>query len=149
MRATLRATRKCRTRLERRSGIERAAWVVALLVPLFGCTVGPDYVRPAVESPQSWRVDYEAAADISNTRWWEQFDDPALNELIDIALSENKDVRIAAARIEEFAARVDTFRSGFFPQLDYDGEASRNRASRESFGGVPMGDRTYNTYVAA
>jgi multidrug efflux system outer membrane protein len=124
------------------------AWVLAVFIPLFGCTVGPDYVRPEVDSPEDWRVDYQSAADYSNTRWWEQFNDPVLNNLIEIALQENRDVRIAAARVEEFAARVDIFRSGFFPQLGYDGNASRNRASRESFGGVSVGDRTYNDYAA-
>ncbi len=126
------------------------SWVLSLvLLSQFGCTVGPDYVRPQVESPEQWRVDYAAASDVANTRWWEQFNDPVLNELIDTALRENKDVRIAAARVEEFAARVDIARSGFFPQIGYNGQASRNRASRESFGGIPAGgDRSYNDYSA-
>ncbi|MDH3931697.1 MAG: TolC family protein, partial [Chromatiales bacterium] len=120
-----------------------------LLLSLVGCTQGPDYVRPAVESPVDWRVDYAAAADAANTRWWEQFDDPVLNQLIDTALRENKDVRIAAARVEEFAARLDVSRSGFYPQIGYNGQASRNQASRENFGGIPSGsDRIYNNYGA-
>jgi len=120
-----------------------------LLSALLGCTTGPDYVRPAVDSPQNWRIDYPAAAEASNTRWWEQFDDPVLDELIDTALRENRDVRIAAARVLEFAARVDITRAGFFPQLGYQGDASRNQASREVFGGVAAGDRTYSNYAAA
>jgi multidrug efflux system outer membrane protein len=125
-------------------------WVLSLvLLSQFGCTVGPDYVRPQVDSPEQWRVDYAAAAAVANTRWWEQFNDPVLNDLIDTALRENKDVRIAAARVEEFAARVDIARSGFFPQIGYNGQASRNQASRESFGGIPAGgDRSYNDYSA-
>lgn len=120
-----------------------------LLFSLFGCTVGPDFVRPKVDSPENWRIDYAAAAQVSNLRWWEQFNDPVLDGLIDTALRENKDVRIAAARVMEFAARVDIARSGFFPQIGYNGQASRNRASRESFGGVPAGsDRDYNDYSA-
>jgi multidrug efflux system outer membrane protein len=111
--------------------------------------VGPDYVRPVVDSPVDWRVDYAAAAEVANTRWWQQFDDPILNQLIDTALRENKDVRIAAARVEEFAARLDISRSGFYPQIGYGGQASRNQASRKAFGGVPSGsDRTYNDYSA-
>jgi len=126
------------------------AWAVSLLVlSLVGCTVGPDYVRPQVDSPDTWRVDYRAAADVSNLHWWRQFQDPVLDDLIDIALKENKDVRIAAARVLEFAARVDIFRSGFFPQIGYQGDASRNRASREVFGGVSTGDRGYNNYAVA
>jgi multidrug efflux system outer membrane protein len=128
------------------NNLARIGALSLVLFSLAGCTVGQDYVRPAVDSPAAWRVDYEAAAETANTRWWEQFDDPVLNALIDTALRDNKDVRIAAARVEEFAARVDIFRSGFYPQLGYDGEGSRNRASREEFGGVATGDRSYNDY---
>ena len=125
-------------------------WLLLLLLVPLGCTVGPDYVRPEVDTPDTWRVDYREAADTSNLRWWEQFQDPVLNELIDIALRENRDVRIAAARVLEFAARVDIFRSGFFPQIGYNGDASRNRVSRDAFGGVPPGSsRSYNNYAGS
>ena len=62
-------------------------------------------------------------------RWWEQFEDPVLNELIDIALRENWDIRIAAARVEEFAARVDMAFSEFLPQVGYQGQGFRRRIS--------------------
>ncbi len=127
----------------------------ALLIPvtatlfLSGCMMAPDYVRSPVDSPDAWRVDYPDAADTANVRWWELFNDPVLNELIDTALRENKDVRIAAARVEEFAARVDIFRAGYFPQIGYDGEATRNRVSREVYGGGAVNERKYNNYAAA
>jgi multidrug efflux system outer membrane protein len=82
-----------------------------------------------VVSPDAWRVDYAAAAEVTNMRWWEQFEDPALNELIDIALKENWDIRIAAARVEEFAARVDMAFSEFLPQVEYKGTGFRRRIS--------------------
>lgn len=120
------------------------------LLPLFclcGCTLGPEYVRPALDSPDAWRIDYQSAAGAANLRWWKAFDDPVLNELIDIALRENKDVRIAAARVLEFAARVDIARSGLFPQFGYGAEALRNGASREAIGGSGAAERTYNNYA--
>ena len=129
----------------------RLRFLLWLLLPgvLAGCTVGPDYVRPEVDSPDSWRVDYTSAAEVSNMQWWGQFRDPVLDELIDTALRENRDVRIAADRVMDFAARVDIFRSGFFPQIGYDSEVSRNRASRDVFGGVASGDRYYNNYAVS
>ena len=57
---------------------------------------------PAVDAPAAWRIDYPKAADVANTKWWEQFGDPVLNELIETALRENRDVRIAAARVDQF-----------------------------------------------
>ena len=123
-------------------------WLLMLIVLLGGCSLAPTYVRPPTDNPDAWRVDYKDAADTANTRWWELFDDPVLNQLIDTALKENKDVRIAAARVEEFAARVDIFRAGYFPQIGYDGEATRNRVSREVYGGSAVDQRKYNNYAA-
>jgi outer membrane protein, multidrug efflux system len=124
-------------------------WLLMLVVLLAGCSLAPTYERPPTDNPDAWRVDYKDAADTANTRWWELFNDPVLNQLIDTALKENKDVRIAAARVEEFAARVDIFRAGYFPQIGYDGEATRNRASREVYGGGAVNERKYNNYAAA
>ena len=99
---------------------------VALLASgLAGCMVGPDYVRPTVESPTAWRIDYPMAAEVANTRWWEQFGDPVLNDLVDDALRGNLDVRIAAARVDQFIGALATTRSQLYPQIGYGAEASR------------------------
>ena len=63
---------------------------------------GSELQRPSVETPLSWRFEKKEAREVANTAWWEQFDDPVLNELIQIALKENKNLKIAAARVEEF-----------------------------------------------
>ena len=131
------------------SSLTRLSLVAGVLMALAGCTLGKDYVRPAVHSPETWRVDYEDATETANTRWWKQFNDPVLDVLIDTALKENKDVRIAAARVEEFAARVDIFRSGSYPQIGYDGNLSRNRVSREEYGANDLLDREYTNYSMA
>ena len=73
-----------------------SALAMLAAVALAGCTLGPDYARPAVDTPPAWRIDYAKAAEVANTKWWEQFGDPVLNELIETALRENRDVRIAA-----------------------------------------------------
>jgi multidrug efflux system outer membrane protein len=117
---------------------------------LAACTVGPDYVRPATTVPAAWRIDYVAAADAANTRWWEQFGDPVLNELIESALRENRDVRIAAARVDQFLGALTSTRSQLYPQVGYGADASRNRASREGRPAIPPGvDPYFNLYQAA
>jgi multidrug efflux system outer membrane protein len=122
-------------------------WIVLpVLFSLFGCTVGPDYVKPDVDIPDDWRYSIEDASGTVNARWWEQFDDPVLDALINEALVNNKDVRIAAARVEEFAARVDITRAGFYPQVGYDGAAGRNRSPLETADG---GSRINDSYLAA
>ena len=79
--------------------------------------VGPNYQRPAVETPVAWRFEEREAREVANTAWWEQFDDPVLNELIQVSLRENKDLKIAAARVEEFMGRYGTTRASLFPQV--------------------------------
>jgi multidrug efflux system outer membrane protein len=112
--------------LQTSTGLALAA---AALLP--GCMVGPDYVRPPIDVPPAWRVDYGQAADLVNTPWWQQLQDPVLDELIAIALRENRDVRIAAARIDEFSGRFAVARSALFPQVAASANAARQRASRD------------------
>ncbi len=125
--------------------------LVALVaaVMLAGCTVGPDYVRPAVDTPAAWRIDYPEAAEVANTKWWEQFGDPVLNELIESALRENRDVRIAAARVDQFIGALTSTRSQLFPQVGYGADVSRFRASRVSVPALPPGVDNYFTLYEA
>ena len=119
------------------------ALAALFVVGLGGCAVGKDYARPEVEMPQNWRVNYVQAADVANTRWWEQFNDPALNMLVDDALRENLDIRIAAARVEQFIGALTATRSQLFPQVGYGGDMSRSRASRLGQPPIPDGVDNY------
>ncbi len=114
------------------SGVgHRVIVALALGTLVAGCMVGPDYERPEVVMPESWRVDLEQAADLANSRWWAHFEDPVLNELILVSLQENLDIRQAAARVEQFLGALRSTRSQFYPQFDYGGDVSRNRLSEE------------------
>ena len=66
-----------------------------LFLSLSGCMVGPDYEKPDVETPAQYRFEYENSVEVANNDWWEQFNDPVLNDLIDTALLENRDVQRA------------------------------------------------------
>ena len=91
---------------------------------LAGCTVGPNYVRPTVDTPPAWRIDYPKAADVANLKWWEQFGDPVLNELVETALRDNRDLRIAAARVDQFIGALTTTGSQLYPQIGYGADAT-------------------------
>lgn len=119
--------------------------LAAMLLAAAGCAVGPDYVRPGVSVPPKWRMDYPAAAEVANTAWWQQFGDPTLDQLIDTALKDNRDVRIAAARVDQFLGALETTRSQFFPQLSYGAEASRNKQSKVGVPALPAGSDPYYT----
>jgi multidrug efflux system outer membrane protein len=115
---------------------------------LAGCAVGPDYEQPKVETPPAWRIEYAEAVQVANTKWWTAFGDPVLDQLIDEALRENRDLLQAAARVDQFLGALRTTRSQFYPQFGYDAEASRNRASENSFA-LPTTNRNYSLYEAA
>ena len=75
---------------------------LSLAATLPACTVGPNYERPAVPRITSYRGQSDPAgatsASVADQRWWELFEDEALKTLIQTAIEENYDVRIAAAR---------------------------------------------------
>src|SRR5258708_20969644 len=115
-----------------------------------GCTAGRNYVKPAVDSPTAWRIDYTQAADAANTRWWEQFDDPVLTSLIETSLKENRDLLIAAARVDAFLGQLNTTRAQLYPQASYNLDASRNRISAVGASPLPPGaDPYYSLYQGA
>jgi len=112
------------------------------LVILGGCVVGPDYRRPAVDMPQSWRIEEKEARGTANTLWWEQFGDAALNELITIAIRENKDIKVASYRVEEFRAQYIVARAPLFPQVN--GEASIQESRLTELGQEPLTPQVEN-----
>jgi len=111
----------------------RRLFLLSLLALAFGgCTVGPNYVRPAVDTPPSWRITDAEAMDLANTAWWGQFDDPVLDNLVRVALRENLDLQIAAARVDEFAGRYGFVRADLFPQAGANAAAGRQRFTKET-----------------
>ena len=101
---------------------------------LCGCVQGPDYVKPAVEVPGSYRFanqSYELASSETQGEWWAGFGDRYLDDLVHESLVNNRDLRIAAARVDEFAAILAGTRSQAFPQIGYGLNAGRARASEE------------------
>jgi multidrug efflux system outer membrane protein len=103
--------------------------IFILLLSLTSCTVGPDYKRPPIDTPQTYRYQQKSVPHAANTTWWKQFNDPVLNQLIEEALANNKNVKIAAANIEQAAGILMTTRAAFFPQINYNAAGTRNFAS--------------------
>jgi multidrug efflux system outer membrane protein len=84
-----------------------------------GCLVGPNYKRPEMTVPQQYRfVEGAQAESLADAPWFKVFDDPALQELIKTAISNNLDLRAAVARVEEMRARAGIAKSFLYPQVD-------------------------------
>lgn len=125
-----------------------AAVVAALL--LGGCAIGPNYQRPPVAQPPTFRG--QAAAEgtsLADVPWWEVFQDPVLKGLIQEALRNNYDTRVAAARVQQARANLSVARSDFFPSLAYGATAGRNRIPLNllGVGGGPEA-QTSNVFAA-
>lgn len=107
-----------------------AALAGAVLL-LAGCTVGPNYRRPDYPVPPAYRGQAPdaavAARSLGDLGWWEIFQDETLRDLIDTALAENYDVRVAAARVLDARARLTITRSSQVPTVSADGSAAYNR----------------------
>ncbi len=95
-----------------------------VLVMLFaGCAVGPNYKKPSVPTPPEYRgvpadqVGKAGAASFGDQKWLDAFEDQSLRDLIQTALKQNYDVRIAAARILEARAQLGIARADQFPSI--------------------------------
>jgi multidrug efflux system outer membrane protein len=110
---------------------------------LVGCTVGPKYHRPAVQTPNSLRgladnPQLQAqVASYADLPWWQVFQDPKLQELIRTALKQNYDLQLATERINAARAQVAITRSSLFPQVsgnaNFSGGKENLQQSRYNF----------------
>lgn len=121
----------------------RALLASALALVVSGCMIGPDYKRPDITTPAAWRIDTAEAVRVSNAAWWKQFDDPVLDGLVHRALEGNRDLAVAAARVDQAYAQYGIVRAAQFPQVDADGSAARVRGSENA---VPPGGKAFNEY---
>ncbi|MEI9979668.1 MAG: efflux transporter outer membrane subunit [Edaphobacter sp.] len=100
----------------------RVLTTAILLIPLYGCKVGPNYKRPALSTPDQYRGLAPDLGDQSGTpfaemKWQSVFQDKTLQELIKEALTNNYDIRIAATRIVQAEASLGVTRSNQLPAL--------------------------------
>lgn len=124
------------------------------LALLAGCAVGPDYERPAVNTPAGYRT----ASPDTNTNapagtnsfadlgWWQVFQDPQLTTYVSEALTNNWDIKLAAARVLQAEAALRIARSQFFPTINGGGDIYTSRASRNGPAPIPAGTNPQQGY---
>ncbi|MGC8829971.1 MAG: efflux transporter outer membrane subunit [Verrucomicrobiia bacterium] len=108
-----------------------------------GCKVGPDYKAPRVDMPKSWtstalatntNVVISVSDSAAFAKWWTNFNDPELVKLVESALKENLDLKIAIARIQQARASYGMTRASLFPSIGSSAAYDRfyqNRPSRK------------------
>ncbi len=116
--------------------------LIALSLAMFlpsGCAVGPNYKRPDVNVPGTYRgatpqeTEQRAAESLGDQKWWEVFQDKQLQDLIHTALQQNYDVRIAATRILEARAQVGITRADGLPTISAGAQSVDQRSPRQKF----------------
>src|SRR5437879_1185800 len=111
-------------------------WIVVIaLLMLTGCAVGPNYKRPPVTVPGTYRglaadTDPQATASLGDEKWWTVYQDEQLQALIREALAQNYDMRIAAARVLQAQAVLGITRADQFPTITGGASASGLRVPR-------------------
>jgi multidrug efflux system outer membrane protein len=111
--------------------------LLALVALAPGCMVGPDYKRPTIQAPPSYRggAPGDDGASLADKDWAQVFPDPVLADLIRAALARNQDVMIAAARIEQAEAQLGITRADQLPSVNLGLAAGRERIAGTS--GIP------------
>ncbi|HME09982.1 MAG TPA: efflux transporter outer membrane subunit [Bryobacteraceae bacterium] len=121
--------------------MRRLLILLASLALLVGCTVGPNYRRPTVAVPETFRAPEPLppgeASSVADLKWFEVFQDEKLQELIRMALQRNYDLRDAVARVEEARGNLGIVRSNQFPQFAAGGSVQINRLSRDAETPIP------------
>ncbi|MES2353639.1 MAG: efflux transporter outer membrane subunit [Pseudomonadota bacterium] len=102
---------------------------VALAGSLIGCTIGPEYKHPDLDVPEAFRdqqatTNKESLADLA---WQDMYQDNPLRQLLKTALAQNRDVKIAAFRIEEARAQLGVSGVARLPQINAAASGQRGR----------------------
>lgn len=117
--------------------------ILGLIIYLSGCKLGPDFQRAEYNGPDKFRFDTITTDTVVNLKWWELFNDPQLDTLIKIALIENKDVLIAAARIEASRANLGFTKADQYPSFGYSAGAGGG-----NFGGGQLANSSSSNFSA-
>ncbi len=125
--------------LQRARGCSRSAALVLASALLSACAVGPEYrAPPPVDTGEGWTQPVAAASvPVDLARWWATLGDPVLERLIDTALTQNLDLRQAAARIDEARALRDRVAGNQAPLVTLG--TSVNRRGQSQNGPLPVG----------
>ena len=111
---------------------------------LTSCSFGPLYQRPTTAALDNYRshVGPPEAISFADLPWWEVFHDEELAGLINEALLNNYDLRVAASRVEQSRALYGVARADFFPQIGYEGGLGRSHSTSQLSVQIPSGQES-------
>jgi outer membrane protein, multidrug efflux system len=102
----------------------RIVFLALIVIAANSCMVGPNFQKTEITTPREFRFSETPADTTANLNWRELFKDPVLTELIDSALANNFDARIAASRIMESRYYLGYTKADQLPNFYYNGNAA-------------------------
>jgi multidrug efflux system outer membrane protein len=132
------------------------ASIFPVAISFTGCMVGPNYRRPQVDTPATFRapepLSPTESASLADLKWWEVFEDRQLQDLVHTALAQNYDLRDAAARVEAARANLGITRADEFPNVGAAENLTTTRYSRNGPTPLPVAElpnqnRTFGSVV--
>lgn len=95
-----------------------------LILGLAGCSFAPDYQRPLMPMPETWKGE-AGQGERLDLQWWRRFDDATLNALVEEALAHNRDIEAAIARVDTARAQLGVARAELFPLISGQAEGTQ------------------------
>jgi len=121
--------------------------IILILLFMPSCLMYTPYTRTYVAPPEHWRITTNEFSTLANLRWWEQLGDPVLTKLIEEAIQNNQDLKVAVYRVFEYAAQLGIVRADLFPQLGGNVNAERQEISLQGNPFTVGIDRFFTTFT--
>ena len=126
-------------------------WIGSLVATLLaGCTMTPHYQRPAAPVDVSYPEQIGTEQTVADIDWHSFYADPKLRSLIELALTNNRDLRVSVLNIQQARAQYRVQRAQSWPQVDANSAVNANRTPASlSVTGEPMTSRQYSANIGA
>jgi NodT family efflux transporter outer membrane factor (OMF) lipoprotein len=117
----------------RKAGIHGSVLAFAALALLGACTVGPNYVKPVMDTPaafkeaQGWKAAQPRDQELRGN-WWESFNDPLLNGMMEEVSLSNQNLAQASAQFRQARALVQAARAGYWPSVSANASVTRSQS---------------------
>ena len=125
---------------------------IPLLMMMCSCSVGPDYVRPSVETPAAFKENWKQAQPKDATlrgKWWEVFGDKDLNALEEQVNTSNQNIKAVEAQFRQARALTDAARAAFFPVISANASEDRSKNGNAARLNAPGINNTYSASLDA
>ena len=116
---------------------QRLLTLLIMAIGIAGCTLAPEYHRPATRLAETWTAPSTNSLSTTNLAaeigWRTFFSDPRLQKLIELALTNNRDLRSASLRLDLARTEYRIRRSAVLPEVDGNASGIRQRTSGEIY----------------